>query len=550
MLLTFMLCVMTAGWGDLFNETDGQYGGASRVMAQGGSWLIPENNGSPRLVKPPLLYWTMASSMKAFGINAFAARLPSALALAAWVGLTYLIGRRLMNPRLAFLGGLILLTSLGTFTLGRIVMPEPMFSALIAGALYCGICGYQNPDTRRLWYAGFWLCAALASFTKGWHGAIYPLVIMGAVGLLVKEARSKLAGMLSWEGLLIFSAVNLPWYFYIESKFPGYTHNLFFAEQLGHVTGSDAPATSYTSVPRLQFLLLHVAWFFPWSLVIAFALPGRWKEAVTRLRTRTFATALLASWIGLIGLSVMLAGQRQDYYAMSLWPAFALIAAWFMDKCSLRPVALALAILMGVGLGFFAILPSLLGGKETATLAERATAWTTVVNLDAGVWKGLQTTALLATGGGLLGSLIALLSGKKGLAVAGIAFLGVCLDLGALSGTSIISPYFSLAKAAPAIDPASRVVYDGGLDTGSSLLFYTEKPVAFLDRRVEEDFIVRKFGIGREHFLTDDELVVLWRSGSPVTLVTESQKLAEWEKLLGAPLVPFARCGTQILLKN
>lgn len=550
LLLAFALCVATAGWGDLYNETDGQYGGAARVMAQGGSWLIPENNGSPRLVKPPLLYWAMAGSMKAFGINAFAARLPSALSLAAWVALTYLIGTRLGNAQRGFLGGLILLTSLGTFTLGRIVMPEPLFSALIAAALYAALRGYQSFRCRRAWFAGFWLCASLASFTKGWHGAIYPLVIMGGVALLCKEARPRFRELISWEGPLIFAAINLPWYFYLESKFPGYVNNLFFAEQLGHITGSDAPATSYTSVPRLQFLLLHIAWFFPWSLAALFAFFPRWRECLKRLRHPSFAAALLLCWSGVVGLSVMLAGQRQDYYSMSLWPAAALAVAWLIEKASFRPAAIFLTTLMATGLVFFFVLPSLMAGKETATVAERATAWTTVINLDAGVWQSLQTTALLALGGGLLGGLVALFARNRALTWTGFAILGISLDIGALSGTSAISPYFSLAKAVPFIDPASRLVYDGGLDTGSSLLFYTTKPVVYLDRRVEEDFIVRKFGVGREHFLTDEEFVALWQAGNPVTLVTEAQKLPEWEKLLGGTLVPVTRCGTQILLKN
>ncbi len=550
LFLAVALCVATAGWGDLYNETDGQYGGAARVMAQGGSWLIPENNGSPRLVKPPLLYWAMAGSMKAFGINAFAARLPSALALCAWVGVTYLLGARLSSPRRGLLGAIILLTSLGMFTLGRIVMPEPLFSAFIAGALYCAVRGSQSLVHRRAWFLGFWICASLASFTKGWHGAIYPIVIIGAATLLCREMRPRLSGLFSFSGLLIFLAINLPWYFYIESRYPGFTRNLFFAEQLGHVTGSDAPATSYTSVPRLQFLLLHIAWFFPWSLVAAFALATRWSAWREAFRRPSFSTTFLLCWMGVIGLSVILAGQRQDYYAMSLWPAAALLMAAIIEKASLRPVAIFLALFMAAGLVFFLLLPALVADRETATLAERATAWSTVTNLDAGVWRGLQATALLALGGGLLGSLAAAFSRHRIAALGGFAFIGISLDLGALSGTSIISPYFSLAKATPFIDPGSRVVYDGGLDTGSSLLFYTEKPVVFLDRRVEEDFIVRKFGIGREHFLTDEEFTLLWRSGARLILITEGQKLAEWEKRLGGSLVPFARCGTQVLLKN
>ena len=34
LLLAVALLVGTAGWGDLYNETDGQYGGAAKVMAE------------------------------------------------------------------------------------------------------------------------------------------------------------------------------------------------------------------------------------------------------------------------------------------------------------------------------------------------------------------------------------------------------------------------------------------------------------------------------------------------------------------------------------
>ncbi|HEY5792875.1 MAG TPA: glycosyltransferase family 39 protein, partial [Chthoniobacterales bacterium] len=104
------LQVALAGWGDLYNETDGQYAGAARVMAEGGSWLIPENNGVPRLVKPPPLVWLMAGSMKVFGVNEFAARLPGALAVTGWVAVTFLFAARLGGPQMGFVAGVILLT--------------------------------------------------------------------------------------------------------------------------------------------------------------------------------------------------------------------------------------------------------------------------------------------------------------------------------------------------------------------------------------------------------------------------------------------------------
>lgn len=546
------LVIGAAGWGDLYNETDGQYGGAAKVMAGGGSWLIPDNNGVPRLVKPPLLYWLMAGSMKIFGVTEFAARLPSAAALVALAGLTYLLGAHRGGPWRGFMAGFILLTSLGIFTLGRIVMPEPLFSALIAGALYCALRGHDDPARRRAWFLGFWLCASLACFTKGWHGLLYPLAIVGVAALFRRSARSNLRGLPSWQGLAIFLVINLPWYIYVEHRFPGWTHNLLFAEQLGHVSGSSAPATAYTDVPRWQFLLLHAAWFFPWSLAVIFALPKILRSA--RPRGFSFATTLFLSWAVVVLLSVLLIGERQDYYAMSMWPAAALLFAAALENLSLRPAALVLSLLMGAGLALALFVLPHLSGAATAGVAERSTAWNTITQFGPEVWANLRLTALLALGGAFVFALAAafLPSRRAGFCV--LVAAALCLNLGAIGGYSSVSPLFSLARAAPDLNrlagPGTRMVFDGGLDTASSLLFYTDHPVTLLDQRPEEDFFARKFGIGRERYLATAELVPLWKAGSPIVLVTESGKLPRWEALLGQSLAPAARCGTMVILKN
>src|SRR5206468_2807526 len=119
----------TAGNGDLFNETDGQYAGAGREMLDAHEWILPTNDGIARLQKPPLVYWLLILSYKVFGVTVAAARLPMAMAVVATTALTFLIGERLKNYWHGFLAGLIYLTSAGTFLLGRIIMPEPVMSA-------------------------------------------------------------------------------------------------------------------------------------------------------------------------------------------------------------------------------------------------------------------------------------------------------------------------------------------------------------------------------------------------------------------------------------
>src|SRR5262249_576987 len=149
--------------------------------------------------KPPLLYWLIAVSFKLFGINAAAARLPGALAVVASVALIFLIGEKLTDYWRGFIAGLIYLSCCGTFLLARIVMPEPLVCAFIAGTIFCALCGYQRRRHRRVWFAGFWICSAFACLTKGLLGVIYPAAIFLLLSMFYREARLRYRMFLRWE---------------------------------------------------------------------------------------------------------------------------------------------------------------------------------------------------------------------------------------------------------------------------------------------------------------------------------------------------------------
>src|SRR4029434_1041702 len=68
--LAALLHVATIGSGDLYSQTEGQYAGAAREMVETRQWLVPTNDGAPRLQKPPLLYWLIIISFKFFGVHA------------------------------------------------------------------------------------------------------------------------------------------------------------------------------------------------------------------------------------------------------------------------------------------------------------------------------------------------------------------------------------------------------------------------------------------------------------------------------------------------
>src|SRR5437764_2051940 len=188
----------TVYWGDLYSETEGQYAAAAREMLQNGEYLLPTNDSIPRLQKPPLLYWLIVASYQLFGVNAVAARVPIAVSVLGTVALTFVIGERLADYWRGFAASVIYLTLSGTFILARIVMPEPLFSALIAGAIYCGLAGFQQRRRRRRWFIGVRSCTGLACLAKGPHALLFCGATFGLLALFYREARIRFRSLLSW----------------------------------------------------------------------------------------------------------------------------------------------------------------------------------------------------------------------------------------------------------------------------------------------------------------------------------------------------------------
>ena len=82
----------------LTDRDEGWYGQVSREMLTSGDWLTPRYLGAPWLAKPPLLYWCAAGSFAVFGVEAWAGRLVSVLAM---VGVVQLLGALAEEQRFA-----------------------------------------------------------------------------------------------------------------------------------------------------------------------------------------------------------------------------------------------------------------------------------------------------------------------------------------------------------------------------------------------------------------------------------------------------------------
>jgi len=292
----------------------------ARDIVRNGHWLLPEINGVPMLNKPPLHAWLIAIAAWPSGaVTPRIAQLPSLLAALGLVAATYWIGARLFTPAVGLGAGLILVTTVGVFSLARSPVPDMTLALAIALTIVAFLMA--EVDGRRWALLVFYVLVGVAFWVKGPAGflglaitLVYEVVVHGWAGprrLLSPLGIAALVALVgSWAWMASFTGRDA---FVDEVLAQDFGRAYFTSGSWGR--GGVLPALGQA----LSILL-------PWVVVLPVAL---WSSLRLRDPSRRRGSYLALVWLATVFVLVAFSHrQRWRYYLPLCVPAALLIAAW------------------------------------------------------------------------------------------------------------------------------------------------------------------------------------------------------------------------------
>lgn len=580
--VTFSIYVGNAGRPALLDDADGCHALAAQAILQRHDWAVLYVDGIRWLEKPPLHYWLVAATFSLFGENAFATRLPIALAMVALVLLLYEFGRRFFGERAGFYAGLVMATSAGAFLFTRIMIPEALYALEFTAVFYLFLRAWTGSLTPRLGYWGASAVIGLATVTRAGIGGLFPLVIIGGFVLASgawrprSEARMKLAAVPLWSSAAIALAVALPWHVAASLRAPGFLWFYFINEQVLRAIGRRYPP-DYTAVPLWLWWAAHLVWFFPWIAFVPCAWRGRPSPPALQNTADQMAQARLMSgiWAAVIfGFFSIVTGSRMEYYSFGAWPAVALLIGSGLARAEAvgdGRLPRLQGTLAAVGVLAATVLATLLwvsrdvsnAGDITSLLSRHPTdfyrvSMATLFDLTPQAFAALRLPAAIAgvsLGAGLLIAWMWRRRHREWAATVTTAATMTVFCFAANLAFQTFEPRLSSRPLAeqvrPLIAPTDRLVVYGEFEQACSFSFYLGRPAWVYNGRYNGLEFGSHYPDAPQIFLDDARFAALWQGPGRVFLfVPPEQRAAALQRLPPDKTFIVAENGSKVLYVN
>ena len=256
------------------------------TMLEGGSWVVPSVGGKPYLRKPPLVQWCIAGSMKVFGQNMWAARLPSALSVLALAAVMILFTRGWLITEQSLLAAIVMMTQVATIEKCRLAEIEGIYVALSGIALVLWMSWWSQGRSPWLVWLVPMLFNGLALLAKAPVHLLFFYAVVFAALMAAKERRALLSTQ-HFIGVAVMVLVFLAWFIpYQQQVDPAALAKTASRQMIERFTGSDFnPGNWLMAVPST------LSNFLPWTLFLPLlfrrdAEAGHHDRTAARVRLR------------------------------------------------------------------------------------------------------------------------------------------------------------------------------------------------------------------------------------------------------------------------
>ncbi|HEY6375506.1 MAG TPA: glycosyltransferase family 39 protein, partial [Edaphobacter sp.] len=405
---------------------------------------------------------------------------------------------------------------------------------------------------------------AVNVLTKGLIGLVFPIAFVFLYLAITKQLRL-LPKFHLLASTAVFLAIATPWHILAALRTPaiplptgmglpatgGWAWFYLYNEHIARFLGRRIPH-DYGQVPIPLFWLLNALWIMPWATFLPTALTDHTRT----LRNRSAATAhQYETALSLILWTVVVLGfftlsSRQEYYGLPALPALALMAAGLLTRAdahtsgstAARTSALnwtlyllvPLTTLIALICGYFAITaPHPAPGADIASLIAANPEF---YNLSLGHLFDLTGAAMGLFRGPLAAVALSMIvigpvsyllrrTGRTYTANLTLAAAMTVTLLAAHEGLARFYPILgskdlALAINRAGIQPTDKIILDGELTSGSTLVFYTQQQVHLLRGRVNGLWYGSFWPDAPHIFETEDGLHQLWSGPHRIFLMT------------------------------
>lgn len=302
----------------LVDRDEPRFARATEEMILRNEWIVPYFNDEYRFDKPILIYWLMRVAYGIFGINEFAARLPSVIFAVLYGLVVFEMGRRWFDVRAGFFAAFGLLTCAQMLIHGRSAvadMPMVVAVALSQWAAYELLHNAEDAQTERRWFWILYTSLGLGFLAKGPVAWVVPALAWPAHRWIFWRRALPWRKLRLAQGLPITAAIVAAWGIPALIK----TRGLFWRVGMGsHVWERGLETFQGHGGFIFYYLVAALFSYFPWSAWI----PG---VAIAARRKWFPQNAFLVSWLASTYLLFSLYRTKLPHYIMPAFPAFFLM---------------------------------------------------------------------------------------------------------------------------------------------------------------------------------------------------------------------------------